>query len=240
MAELIVRIDHVAALRQAGHDSHSPDPVAAAVMAELAGADGIAVHLWPDRSQIQERDVRMLRNMLCDGMMLEMPVTSELVGIALDIRPDLLNIVPDNESDPTFPSGLDLTVHAKDIAETVAALQNNGIAVNILIDPEPEQIKIAHQIRANGVTLNTSAFCRAATATGRTQGVSKVVDAAKLAHKLRLRVMAGNGLNYSTIKSLKGLREIEAFAIGHGIMARALLTGLNSAVTEMLALIKAL
>lgn len=239
MAGLIVRIDHVATLRQAGNGSHSPDPVAAAVMAELAGADGIAVHLQPDRSRIQERDVRMLRNMLCDGLMLEMPVTSELVGIALDIRPDLLNIVPDNESDLTFPEGLDLTVHAKDIAETVAALQNNGVLVSIFIDPEPEQIKIAHQIRANGVTLNTSAFCRASTATGRTYAVSKVVDAAKLAHKLRLRVMAGNGLNYTTIKALNSLREIEAFVIGHGIMARALLTGLQSAIKEMLALIKA-
>jgi pyridoxine 5-phosphate synthase len=239
MAELIVQIDHVATLRQAGSGGLSPDPVAAAVMAELAGADGIALHLRQDRNRIQERDVRMLRHILQNGLVLEMGATSEIVGIALDIQPDLINIIPENHPGLTCPDGLDLTVHGKDISETVAALQNNGMVVSILVDPEPEQIKIAHQIRANGVTLNTHAFCRAATPKARTQAVSKVVDAAKLAHRLRLRVMAGSGLNYTTIKALKGLREIEAFVIGHSIMARAMLTGLQSAVKEMLALIKA-
>jgi pyridoxine 5-phosphate synthase len=240
MAGLIVKIDHAATLRQAGNGSLSPDPVAAALMAELAGADGIAVHLRQDRSRIQERDVRLLRSMLQHGLVLEMGATSEIVGIALDVQPDLINIVPEMDPGLICPDGFDLTVHAKDIAETVAALQNNGVAVSIFIDPEPEQIKIAHQIRANGVTLNTHAFCRAATQTARTQAVSRVVDAAKLAHKLRLRVMAGNGLNYTTIKAFKGLKEIEAFTVGHSIMARAMLTGLQSAVKEMLALIQAL
>jgi pyridoxine 5-phosphate synthase len=238
MAGLIVKIDHVATLRQAGDGNLAPDPVAAAVVAELAGADGLAVHLRQDRSLIQERDVRMLRNILPNGLVLEMGATSEIIGIALDIRPDLITIVPKDTPGMAGPDGLDLSVHAKDIAETVAAMQDNGVAVSIFIDPEPEQIKIAHQIRANGVTLNTRAFCRATTAGAKVQTVSKIVDAAKLAHKLRIRVMAGNGLNYTTIKDLKGLKEIEAFVIGHSILARAMLTGLQSAVKEMLALIK--
>ena len=239
MAGLAVNVDHVATLREA-RKIHYPEPVAAAVLAELAGADGIVVHLREDRRHIQDRDVRILRKIVQTKLILEMASTSEMVGIALDIEPDIVTLVPEKREELTTEGGLDLIVHKNSIAEAVGSLQNSGIPVSIFIDPDPEQIKLAHQIDAAMVEIHTGTFCDATTFIKREKAFSIIVDAVKLAHKLKLKVNAGHGICYKTIKAFKDLKEIDEFSIGHSIVSRAVLVGMERAVKEMLGLIKEL
>ncbi len=239
MAGLAVNVDHIATLRQLRGVSY-PDPVAAAVLAELAGADGIVVHLRRDRRHIQDRDARILRRVVQTKLILEMASTTEMLGIALDIKPDLVTLVPERREEVTTEGGLDLVVHKSAVTETIRTLQNSGIPVSIFIDPEPEQLKLAHQANANLIEIHTGTFCDATTSKKKNQAFSKIVDAIKLSHKLRLGVNVGHGICYNTIKAFKGLKEIDEFSIGHSIVSRAALVGMERAVREMLALIKEL
>jgi pyridoxine 5-phosphate synthase len=239
MTGLAVKVDQVAALR-AARGSQFPDPVTAAALAELSGADGIIVHLRQDRRYIKDRDVRILRSMVQTKLILEMASTSEMVGVALDIKPDLVTLVPEKRDESTANGGLDLIVHRDDISETVTTLQNSGIPVGLLVDPEPEQIKLAHKSNATMIEVHTGTYCEAKTAQKRHQAFLNIVDAVKLAYKLKLSVKAGHGLCYKTIKAFKGIPEIDEFSIGHSIISRAILTGMQAAVTEMIRLIKAL
>jgi len=240
MAGLAVNIDHVATLRNTREGVSYPDPVAAAVLAELAGVNGIVVHLRKDRRHIQDRDLKILRKIVQTKLILEMASTDEMVGIALDIKPDLVTLVPERREELTTEGGLDLIVHKNAAAETVGTLQNSGIPVSIFIDPDPDQIKLAHRIDTTMVEIHTGTFCEAKTYKKRNRAFSNIVDAAKLAHKLRIGVNAGHGLCYNTIKAFKGLHEIDEFSIGHSIVSRAVLVGMERAVKEMLALIKGL
>ena len=239
MAGLAVNVDHIATLRQSRGVSY-PDPVAAAVLAELAGADGIVVHLRRDRRHIQDRDVRILRRVVQTKLILEMASTTEMLGIALDIKPDLVTLVPERREEITTEGGLDLVVHKTAVTETIGMLQNSGIPVSIFIDPKPEQLKLAHQANANMVEIHTGTFCDATTSKKKKQAFSKIVDAIKLSYKLRLGVNVGHGICYNTIKAFKGLKEIDEFSIGHSIVSRASLVGMERAVREMLALVKEL
>ena len=239
MAGLAVNVDHVATLREARKSSY-PDPVAAAILAELAGADGIVVHLRGDRRHIQDRDLRILRSVVQTKLILEMACTNEMVGIALDVQPDLVTLVPETKEEISTEGGLDLISRDQSIAETVGTLQDSGIPVSIFIDPSPDQIKVAHQINATMVEIHTGIFCDAKGSAKRERAFSDIVDAAKFARKLNLGVNAGHGLCYNTIKVFKGLYEIDEFSIGHSIVSRATLVGMKKAVKEMLALIKAL
>jgi pyridoxine 5-phosphate synthase len=239
MSGLAVKIDHVAALREAGK-SPFPDPVAAAVVAELAGADSIVVHLREDRRNISDRDVRILRQTIQSKLILEIASTTEMVGMALDIKPDHVTLVPEKREEFSTGGGLDLVVHKDEIRETVDTLQNSGLPVGILIDPEPEQLKQAHRTHAGIVEIHTGAYCEAKTTKTRHQAFFKIVDAVKLAHKLKLNVKAGRRLCYRSIKAFSGLDEIDEFSIGHSIVARAILTGMEKAVKEMIDLIRAL
>jgi len=239
MAGLAVKVDHVATLR-AVRTNQNPDPVAVAVLAELAGADGIIVHLRQDRQHIQDRDVRILRNVVQSKLILEMASTTEMVGVALDIKPDLVTLVPERREEFTDERGLDLIVHGGDIAETIATLQNSGIPVGLLIDPEPDQVKLAHKSNATMVEIHTGSYCEAKTPRKRHQAFLKLVDAIKLAHRLKFDVKVGRGLCYKSIKAFKGISEIDEFSIGHSIISRAVLTGMKAAVEEMLILIRAL
>ncbi|MBW2710771.1 MAG: pyridoxine 5'-phosphate synthase, partial [Deltaproteobacteria bacterium] len=162
MAGLSVNVDHVATLREARKGRY-PDPVSAAVLAELAGVDGIVVHLREDRRHIKDRDLRILRKVVQTKLILEMASTNEMVGIALDVQPDIITLVPEKREELTTEGGLDLIVHKDAIAETVGTLQDNGIPVCIFIDPNPDQVKIAHQINANMVEIHTGIFCDAKT-----------------------------------------------------------------------------
>jgi len=239
MSGLAVKIDLVAALREAGK-SLFPDPVAVAVLAELGGADGIVVHLREDRRDISDRDVRILRQTIQSKLILEMAATTEMVGMALDIKPDHVSLVPEKREEFSAGGGLDLIVHKDEIMEIVATLQNSGIPVGILIDPEPEQIKQAHRTNARIVEIHTGAYCEAKTSRTRHQAFLKIVDAIKLAHKLKLNVKAGRSLCYKSIKAFRGLGEIDEFSIGHSIISRAVLTGMEKAVKEMIDLIRTL
>jgi len=239
MAGLAVNVDHIATLRQSRGVSY-PDPVAAAVLAELAGADGIVVHLRGDRRHIQDRDVRILRRVVQTKLILEMASTTEMLGIALDIKPDLVTLVPERREEITTEGGLDLVVHKTAVTETIGMLQNSGIPVSIFIDPKPEQLKLAHQANANMVEIHTGTFCDAKTSKKKKQAFSKIVDAIKLSYKLRLGVNVGHGICYNTIKAFKGLKEIDEFSIGHSIVSKAALVGMERAVREMLTLVKEL
>jgi pyridoxine 5-phosphate synthase len=239
VAGLAVNVDHIATLRQA-RKARYPDPVAAAVIAELAGAEGIVVHLREDRRHIQDRDVRLIREVVQTKLILEMASTSEMVGIALKIKPDLVTLVPEKREELTTEGGLDLMMHRSTVGETVKALQGSGIPVSIFIDPDPEQIKIARQIDAAMIEIHTGVFCDAASSRKRANAFSNIVDAVKLASRLKLGVNAGHGLSYTNVKAFKGLTEIDEFSIGHSIIARAALVGLDRAVKEMLALVKSL
>ncbi|MBW2179650.1 MAG: pyridoxine 5'-phosphate synthase [Deltaproteobacteria bacterium] len=240
MAGLAVNIDHVATLRESREFVSYPEPVAAAVLAELAGADGIVVHLREDRRHIQERDVRALRQIVQTKLILEMASTSEMIGIALDIKPDVVTLVPENREELTTEGGLDLMLHKETVADTISTLQGSGIPVSIFIDPNPDQIKIAHQINASMVEIHTGTYCDASTAKLKDHILSKISQAAKYAYKLKLGVNAGHGLCYQTINTFKGLSEISEFSIGHSIVSRAVLVGMERAVKEMFALVKSL
>ncbi len=239
MAQLAVNVDHIATLREARKINY-PDPVAAAIAAETAGADGIVVHLREDRRHINERDVRILRQVVKTRLILEMASTKEMLGIALDVKPDSITLVPEKREELTTEGGLDVITHQNTIKEATGIIQNAGITVSIFIDPDLDQIKTAHKIDADMIEIHTGAFCDAVTDLERQKEFSRIVDAAKMASRLKLGVNAGHGLCYKTIKTFKGLNEIDEFSIGHSIVARATLTGMEQAVRDMLALIKAL
>jgi len=205
---------------------------------ELAGATGVVVHLREDRRHIRDRDLKILRKVVQTKLIMEMASTDEMVGIALEIQPELVTLVPEKREELTTEGGLDLILHQNAIAETVGTLQHIGIPVSIFIDPDTDQIKTAQQIDATMIEIHTGTFCEAKTYKEKNQAFSNIVNAAKLAHKLKLGVNAGHGLCYNTIKAFKGLNEIDEFSIGHSIVSRAVLVGMERAVKEMLALIK--
>jgi pyridoxine 5-phosphate synthase len=235
MTGLAVKIDQVATLRES-RKSRYPDPVAAAVMAEQAGADAITVHLREDRRHLQDRDIRILREVVQTRLVLEMTSLSEMVGVALDIKPDIVILVPEKREQLSPEGGLELIVHKDDIRETVDTLQNGGIPVGLFIDPDPEQIKLAHRMDAKLLKISSAAFCTATTVQKRHQAFSKLTDAIKL----RFRIIVGNSLCYKTIKAFRGLSEIDEFSIGHSIISQALLKGLDAAIKEMIGLIQTL
>lgn len=232
MAKLAVNVDHVATLREARKAVY-PEPVAAAVAAETAGADGIVVHLREDRRHINERDVRLLRKIVQSKLILEMAATSEMLGIALDIMPDAISLVPEKREEVTTEGGLDLITHQDAVREAVATLKSAGIPVCIFIDPDLDQIKIAHKIDADMIEIHTGAFCDAKSQSRRQKEFIRIVDAAKIGTKLKMEVNAGHGICYQTIKSFKGLDEINEFSIGHSIVSRAVLIGMEQAVRDM-------
>ena len=232
MARLTVNINHIATLRNIRKVNY-PDPTAAAILAELAGADGIEVYLREDRHHIQDADVKILRSVVQTKLVLKMAATNEMVGIALDTKPDVVTLVPEIRETSTTPGRLDLIVHKNEIAETVNTLQNSGVLVGVLIDPDPDQVKIAHQINVDLVDIHTGTFCDAKTSKNSHQVFSNIVDAVKLAYKLKVGVNAGHGLCYNTIKAFKGLHEIGEFSIGHSIVSRAVLVGMERAARDM-------
>jgi len=236
MAQLAVNVDHVATLREARGINY-PEPVAAAIAADTAGADGIVVHLREDRRHINERDVRLLRKIVQTKLILEMGATNEMLGIALDIKPDCVTLVPEKKEELSTEGGLDLIIHEHNVRETVTSLKNAGIDVCIFIDPDLDQIKIAHKIDADMIEIHTGAFCDAKTERQKKREFIRIIDSVKIGNKLKLEVNAGHGICYNSIKAFAGLHEINEFSIGHSIVARALLTGMEQAVRDMKELI---
>ncbi|MDY6906467.1 MAG: pyridoxine 5'-phosphate synthase [Thermodesulfobacteriota bacterium] len=239
MAGLAVNVDHIATLRQARGVTY-PEPLAAAVIAELAGADGTVVHLREDRRHIQDSDVRKIRNTVKNRFILEMAVTPEMEAIALEVRPDLVTLVPEKREEVTTEGGLDLSGNVDSVLKTVQTLQDSGIPVSIFIDPEPDQIRRAHEIGATAVEIHTGAFCDAPDITGKKAAFVRIRKSVDVAYDLGLIINAGHGLCYNTVKWFAGMNEINEFSIGHSIVSRAALVGMDRAVRDMLRLIKEL
>jgi pyridoxine 5-phosphate synthase len=232
MARLGVNIDHVATLRQA-RGGVEPDPIAAALLVELAGADGIVVHLREDRRHIQERDLRLLKEIIKLPLDLEMSPTKEMVKIALQIKPKVVTLVPEKRLELTTEGGLDVIGHREDLQKVTATLRDAGILVSLFIDPALEQIKTAHKLPADTIEIHTGKYVNAKNEKERIAETEMILNAAKLAAKLGLSVNAGHGLTYINIKPLARIPEIEEFNIGHSIIARAVMVGLDRAVREM-------
>ena len=227
-----VNIDHVATLRQARRVP-DPDPVQAAILAELAGADGITVHLRSDRRHIQDRDVEILRQVVKTRLNLEMAATQEMLKIALTAKPHQVTLVPERREEITTEGGLDVVLNSVQLKPAVKMLEEGGIRVSVFVDPDLEQVKEAHRIDAHAIEINTAAYADARDDQGRDAALRKTVDAARFGRKLGLAVHAGHGLTYGNVRALAALPEISELNIGHNIVARAVLVGMERAVREM-------
>jgi len=233
---LEVNVDHVATLRQA-RLIDEPDPVTAAALAELAGADGIIVHLREDRRHIQDRDLRLLRKTIKTRLNLEMAATQEMLGIAREVQPDLVTLVPEKRQELTTEGGLEVAGHQAALAEYLPALKAAGLRVSLFVDPVEPQIQAAKEVGAEWVELHTGAYAEAPTRAEATRLFQELVTAARHARSLGLKVKCGHGLNYRNIKPFRGREEFAEYSIGHAIIARAVLVGIERAVREMIALI---
>ncbi|MFZ1984104.1 MAG: pyridoxine 5'-phosphate synthase [Desulfatitalea sp.] len=239
MASLTVSLDYVAALRENMH-APTPDPVAAALLADASGADGIGVYLREDHRPIRERDVRLLRQTIHSRLVLFMAPTSEMIGFALEIKPSRVVLMPVLRDDGALDMGMDMVGDGKLISETVDTLQANGIGVGVSVAPEPDQVKLVHQTRANWIHIHAGRLSTADSAALQSQEFSRIVDTVKVAHRLRMHIAVGHGLDYRLIKLFTGLREVDEFSVGQSIVARAVLVGMETAVRDMLALIRTL
>ncbi len=230
-----VNIDHVATLRQARR-AQDPDPVAAAALATLAGADGITVHLRSDRRHIQDRDLELLRQTVRTHLNLEMAATEEMLDLALRVRPDAVCLVPERPDEVTTQGGLDLMRVGNRVAPVARKLASAGIQVTFFIEAEPSQIRQAKKLGGQAVEINTDGYSKSK---GRRQKseLEAVVRAARLAHSLGLEVHAGHGLDYHNVGKIAAVPEIVELNIGHAIVARAVLVGLDRAVRDMKKLI---
>ena len=237
MAKLGVNIDHVATIRQA-RGGNEPDPLTAAAIAEIAGADGITIHLREDRRHIQDRDLKLLRQTAKTRVNLEMAATGEMVNIALSVMPDMCTLVPEKRQELTTEGGLDVRLNLSDIKDAVQRLQDGGLIVSLFVDPDPDQIKASDKAGADYIEIHTGAFADAENWKREQEELGKIENAIKLAAKLGLGVNAGHGLNYANIKKVAALGGIEEFNIGHSIISRAVLVGLDRAVRDMVDLIK--
>jgi pyridoxine 5-phosphate synthase len=235
MIRLGVNVDHVATVRQARRAA-VPDPVEAALLAEVAGAEGITVHLREDRRHIQERDVQLLRERVRTKLNLEMAVTPAMVAFAENLRPHDACFVPEKREELTTEGGLDVAGHKAKIKEAVERLQDQGIHVSLFIDPDERQIQSAREVGAHGVEIHTGTYCNVA-ASERESELNAVTAAARRAKGLGLEVHGGHGLNYDNVLPIAAIPEIVELNIGHSIVARAVVVGIEQAVREMKALL---
>jgi pyridoxine 5-phosphate synthase len=237
LARLAVNVDHVATIRQArGIDE--PDPVLAAGIAELAGADGIICHLREDRRHINDRDLSLLRQTVRTKLNLEMAAVEEMVEIARHIKPDLVTLVPERREELTTEGGLDVKSNPEHYREVVEQLKEGGIAVSFFIDPDASQIEIAQQVGGDVVEIHTGHYAEARSEAEIQDRFMRIAKATETAEKGKLGISAGHGLNYVNIKRFESLPQIEEYSIGHSIVTRAIFVGFDQAVREMIALIK--
>lgn len=234
---LAVNIDHIATIREA-RKTDEPDPVAAAVLCELAGAQGITVHLRGDRRHIQDRDVELLKKTVTTHLNIEMAATSEMVRIAQTIKPHQVTLVPERKDEVTTEGGLDVVLHAGNVEKAIAQLLDARIDVSLFVDPDIEQIRQCHKLRAPKIEINTGKFADAWKGGNWPAELEKIATAARAAKKLGLVVLAGHGLTYRNIDAIATVPEIEELNIGHSIISRAALVGLESAVREMATLMR--
>jgi pyridoxine 5-phosphate synthase len=234
-----VNIDHVATVRNARR-TFEPDPVHAAVIADLAGADQITLHVREDRRHVNERDLKLIKEVIHSRVNLEMAVTEEMINIALEVKPHQVTLVPERREEITTEGGLDVAGQKEKIREAVRRLKEAGIVVNLFIDPEEEQLKAAAEVGADAVELHTGRYAEAFAEKNEKlveEELERLKKAAKLAKELGLKVYAGHGLTYKNVKPVAEIPEIEELNIGHSIVANAILKGMKEAVQEMIRLI---
>ena len=237
MAVLSVNVDHVATVRQArGIDI--PDPAAAAVLAELAGARGIICHLREDRRHIQDRDLAVLKELVKTRLNLEMAATEEMRGIALKTKPYMCTLVPEKRQELTTEGGLEVAGAREKLGPYIKALQAGGIKVSLFIDAQEDQVRASAELGAEYIELHTGHYADAETEEEADSLFTQIADMADLGHELDLHVHAGHGLNYRNIHRFMDCPVIEEYSIGHAIMARAMLVGIERAVMEMVDLVR--
>jgi pyridoxine 5-phosphate synthase len=236
LTTLGVNIDHIATIRQARRGIE-PDPVAAAAISELAGADGITVHLREDRRHIQERDVRILRQTVRTHLNLEMAATPEMVEIALDIKPDYVTLVPEKREEVTTEGGLDAFGMGDRLVVIVQQLQSAGIPVSLFVDPDANQLKASAQTGAKFVELHTGTYANTTTEAEQRRELEILTKSGEVAIALGLRLNAGHGLTYWNTRAIAQIPGMEELNIGHSIISRAVLVGLERAVQDMKALL---
>ncbi len=236
MTKLGVNIDHVATVRQARRGVE-PDPVHAAVLAELGGADGITIHLREDRRHIQDRDVKLLREMVKVPLNLEMAASDEIIEIAMQVRPEMSTLVPEKREELTTEGGLDVKANRARVADAVRKLKDTGIFVSLFIDADFDQVKESKKVGADAIEIHTGRYADARTYEESQKEFEKIFESCRLAHKLGLTVNAGHGLNYQNVRQIAKIKEIYELNIGHSIISRAVLMGIERAVREMKALL---
>jgi pyridoxine 5-phosphate synthase len=236
--KLSVNVDHVATVRQA-RGGKNPDPVAAAFIAELAGAEGIIVHLREDRRHIQDRDLELLRKTVKTKLNLEMANTEEIVKIALRIKPDMVTFVPEKRRELTTEGGLNVRANRKPLKESIQRLKKEGILSSLFIDGDAAQVRASKAAGADFVEIHTGKYADAPDERTREEEFGRIVRAIRQAHRLGLRVNIGHGLDYQNVSPFTAIPEVEEYSIGHSIIARSVLVGLDRAVREMKELIQA-
>ena len=232
MIRLGVNIDHVATLRQARR-ALEPDPVAASVLALLGGADGVTVHLREDRRHINDRDVRLLRQVVTSLLNLELSVAEAIVSIACEVKPDQATLVPERREELTTEGGLDVVQHQGAVAQAMGRLKAAGIAVALFIDPDIRQIEIAKVLGAKAVEIQTARYAEAKTHDDRLRELNALQESTDFAKQVGLHVHMGHGLNYDNVHAIAQIPGVEELNIGHNIVSRAVLVGMERAVREM-------
>lgn len=230
-----VNVDHIATLRQARGVAY-PDPVEAALIAETAGADQITVHLREDRRHIQERDVEVLRRVVKTELNLEMAATEEMVRFAREVRPDTVTLVPERREELTTEGGLDVVGLRERVAATIEPLRAVGIRMSLFIVPDVDQVRTSRALGVHAVELHTGRYCEQGPGEERTAELSRIRQAAQVGVELGLQVAAGHGLNYVNVRPVAAMRDIFELNIGHAIIARAAIVGMETAIRDMLAL----
>ncbi len=230
--KLLLNVDHIATLRNARGETQ-PDPITAALIAEQAGIDGIVVHLREDRRHINERDVRLLRELITTKLDLEMAATEEIIKIACDVGPELATIVPEKRQELTTEGGINVIDNISLLKDSILELHNNEIEVSLFIEPDLRQIDAAAEIESDFIEIHTGVFANAISEDDQFDELDKIRTAIKHAKKLGLGVNAGHGLDYQNIKVFRELSDIDELSIGHAIIARAVFVGLKQAIKEM-------
>jgi pyridoxine 5-phosphate synthase len=237
MAVLGVNIDHVATIRQARR-TYEPDPVWAAALAELGGADGITLHLREDRRHIQDRDLEILRGTVTVKLNLEMACNEEVLEIARRILPDQATLVPERREEVTTEGGLDVAGNRSRVAEVIAALRDRGISVSLFLDPELRQIEAAADLKADAVELHTGKYALARPGADRDRELAALCTAGARVRSAGMVLHAGHGLNYQNVQPIVAIPEMHELNIGHSIVARAVMIGFQQAVREMKELVR--
>ncbi len=234
---LALNIDHFATIREARRSSE-PEPVLAALLAEQAGADGVVCHLRGDRRHIKERDLKLLREAVKTKLNLEMAATEEMKKIALEVKPDVVSLVPERREELTTEGGLDVISNEKSLAPFIRELKKSGIKVSIFVDPDLKQVEVCRRLGVDLIEINTGKYAELRAGEERDKALERVKAAAEYGHKLGLDIHAGHGLDYKNVGPIAAIPQITELSIGFSIVARSAIVGVEKAVREMVSLIE--